>query len=114
LTASSATLSMPVSESDTVISIHVSRHHAERRLSLKCPATHVAAQRSHVLRGVKLVFVFTIGSAHFAKLASLCAGATYITFHPEATKHIDRSLSLIRAGGCKSGLVLNPATVSPL
>eukprot|EP00281_Chroomonas_sp_CCMP1168_P024782 CAMPEP_0206238468 /NCGR_PEP_ID=MMETSP0047_2-20121206/14836_1 /ASSEMBLY_ACC=CAM_ASM_000192 /TAXON_ID=195065 /ORGANISM="Chroomonas mesostigmatica_cf, Strain CCMP1168" /LENGTH=254 /DNA_ID=CAMNT_0053663015 /DNA_START=98 /DNA_END=862 /DNA_ORIENTATION=+ len=38
------------------------------------------------------------------------AGASYITFHPEATNHIDRSLSLIRAGGCKSGLVINPGT----
>jgi ribulose-phosphate 3-epimerase len=38
------------------------------------------------------------------------AGATYITFHPEATQHIDRSLQLVREGGCKSGLVFNPAT----
>ena len=38
------------------------------------------------------------------------AGATYITFHPEASQHIDRSLSLIRSNGCKSGLVFNPAT----
>jgi ribulose-phosphate 3-epimerase len=38
------------------------------------------------------------------------AGATYITFHPEASEHIDRSLSLIREHGCKSGLVFNPAT----
>jgi ribulose-phosphate 3-epimerase len=38
------------------------------------------------------------------------AGATYITFHPEATEHIDRSLSLVREHGCKSGLVFNPAT----
>ncbi len=38
------------------------------------------------------------------------AGATYITFHPEASKHIDRSLQLIRDQGCKSGLVFNPAT----
>ena len=38
------------------------------------------------------------------------AGATYITFHPEATLHVDRSLQLIREGGCKSGLVFNPAT----
>ena len=38
------------------------------------------------------------------------AGATYITFHPEASRHIDRSLSLIREQGCKSGLVFNPAT----
>jgi ribulose-phosphate 3-epimerase len=38
------------------------------------------------------------------------AGASYITFHPEATNHIDRSLQLVRDLGCKSGLVFNPAT----
>jgi len=38
------------------------------------------------------------------------AGATYITFHPEASEHVDRSLELVRASGCKSGLVFNPAT----
>jgi ribulose-phosphate 3-epimerase len=38
------------------------------------------------------------------------AGATYITFHPEASEHIDRSLSLVRESGCRSGLVFNPAT----
>ena len=38
------------------------------------------------------------------------AGATYITFHPEATEHLDRSLQLVRDRGCKSGLVFNPAT----
>ncbi|KHD08679.1 ribulose-phosphate 3-epimerase [Candidatus Thiomargarita nelsonii] len=38
------------------------------------------------------------------------AGATYITFHPEASEHIDRSLQLVRENGCKSGLVFNPAT----
>jgi len=38
------------------------------------------------------------------------AGATYVTFHPEASEHIDRSLQLIRSEGCKSGLVFNPAT----
>jgi ribulose-phosphate 3-epimerase len=38
------------------------------------------------------------------------AGASYITFHPEASRHIDRSLSLIREAGCKAGLVFNPAT----
>jgi ribulose-phosphate 3-epimerase len=40
----------------------------------------------------------------------IAAGASYITFHPEASEHIDRSLALIRAGGCKAGLVFNPAT----
>lgn len=38
------------------------------------------------------------------------AGATYITFHPEASAHVDRSLQLIRELGCKAGLVFNPAT----
>ena len=38
------------------------------------------------------------------------AGASYITFHPEASEHIDRTLQLIQAEGCKSGLVFNPAT----
>jgi len=38
------------------------------------------------------------------------AGATFISFHPEATEHVDRTLQLIRERGCKSGLVFNPAT----
>jgi len=38
------------------------------------------------------------------------AGANIITFHPEGSDHIDRSLSLVRENGCKSGLVFNPAT----
>jgi ribulose-phosphate 3-epimerase len=38
------------------------------------------------------------------------AGATYITFHPEASEHVDRSLQLIINHGCKAGLALNPAT----
>ncbi|MGK0441721.1 MAG: ribulose-phosphate 3-epimerase [Pseudohongiellaceae bacterium] len=37
------------------------------------------------------------------------AGASYITFHPDASTHVDRSLQIIRDAGCKSGLVLNPA-----
>merc|ERR1719161_1231044 len=37
------------------------------------------------------------------------AGASYITFHPEASRHIDRSLQLIKSKGCKAGLVFNPA-----
>ncbi len=40
----------------------------------------------------------------------IAAGASSITFHPEASDHIDRSLQLIRDGGCRSGLVFNPAT----
>ncbi len=38
------------------------------------------------------------------------AGATYISFHPEATDHIDRTIELIREHGCRPGLVFNPAT----
>lgn len=38
------------------------------------------------------------------------AGATYISFHPEASRHLDRSLQLIKDQGCKAGLVLNPAS----
>ncbi len=38
------------------------------------------------------------------------AGASYITFHPEASRHVDRSLGLIHDHGCKAGLVFNPAT----
>jgi len=38
------------------------------------------------------------------------AGATYITFHPDASTHVDRSLQLVRDAGCRSGLVFNPAT----
>ena len=38
------------------------------------------------------------------------AGAEWITFHPEATEHVDRSLQLVRDQGCRSGLVFNPAT----
>ncbi|MNS67421.1 Ribulose-phosphate 3-epimerase [compost metagenome] len=38
------------------------------------------------------------------------AGADYISFHPDASRHVDRTLSLIRENGCKAGLVFNPAT----
>src|SRR5690625_1793443 len=38
------------------------------------------------------------------------AGANYLTIHPEATEHLDRSLQLIRAAGCRAGLAFNPAT----
>ncbi len=38
------------------------------------------------------------------------AGASIITFHPEASEHVDRSLQLIKEAGCKAGLVINPAT----
>jgi ribulose-phosphate 3-epimerase len=38
------------------------------------------------------------------------AGASYITFHPEASEHLDRTVALIKEQGCKAGLVFNPAT----
>jgi len=38
------------------------------------------------------------------------AGASYITFHPEASDHVDRTIDLIKENGCKAGIVLNPAT----
>jgi ribulose-phosphate 3-epimerase len=38
------------------------------------------------------------------------AGASYISFHPEASEHVDRTIQLIHASGCKAGLVFNPAT----
>src|SRR6202795_2351025 len=40
----------------------------------------------------------------------VAAGASYISFHPEATEHVDRTIQLIREHGCKAGLVFNPAT----
>ncbi|BAS68433.1 ribulose-phosphate 3-epimerase [Bathymodiolus septemdierum thioautotrophic gill symbiont] len=40
----------------------------------------------------------------------IAAGASYITFHPEASEHIDRTLGMIKESGCKAGLVFNPAT----
>ena len=40
----------------------------------------------------------------------IAAGASYITFHPEASEHIDRTLGMIKEAGCKAGLVFNPAT----
>ena len=38
------------------------------------------------------------------------AGATWISFHPEASRHVDRTIQLIRSSGCRPGIVLNPAT----
>lgn len=57
----------------------------------------------------------SILSADFARLgeevrAIEAAGANLITFHPEASRRLDRTLSLIRELGCKAGLVLNPGT----
>ena len=57
----------------------------------------------------------SILSADFARLGEevrnvVAAGADIITFHPEASEHIDRTLQLIRDSGCKAGLVFNPGT----
>ena len=57
----------------------------------------------------------SILSANFAKLGEevddvLAAGATHISFHPEASKHVHRSVQLIKSLGCQAGLVFNPAT----
>jgi ribulose-phosphate 3-epimerase len=67
-----------------------------------------AAVRPHVELPIDVhLMVSPVDSlvADFAK-----AGANLITFHPEASQHVDRTLSLIKASGCKAGLVLNPAT----
>ncbi|HET7670717.1 MAG TPA: ribulose-phosphate 3-epimerase [Burkholderiales bacterium] len=67
-----------------------------------------AAVRPHVELPIDVhLMVSPVDSlvAEFAK-----AGANLITFHPEASQHVDRTLSLIKQSGCKAGLVLNPAT----
>ena len=45
-----------------------------------------------------------------ALLIFAAAGASYISFHPEASEHVDRTIQLIHSQGCKPGLVINPAT----
>ena len=67
-----------------------------------------AAVRPHVELPIDVhLMVSPVDSlvAEFAK-----AGANLITFHPEASQHVDRTLSLIKQSGCKAGLVFNPAT----
>jgi len=67
-----------------------------------------AAVRPHVELPIDVhLMVSPVDSlvAEFAK-----AGANLITFHPEASAHVDRTISLIKQSGCKAGLVLNPAT----
>jgi ribulose-phosphate 3-epimerase len=67
-----------------------------------------AALRPHVQLPIDVhLMVKPVDSlvAEFAK-----AGANIISFHPEASEHVDRTISLIREHGCKAGLVLNPAT----
>jgi ribulose-phosphate 3-epimerase len=46
----------------------------------------------------------------FHHSCSIDAGASYISFHPEATSHVDRTIQLIKDGNCRAGLALNPAT----
>ena len=61
--------------------------------------------------GIFLVGSFMRGLDHFIKDEDFAkAGASWISFHPEASKHVDRSLSLIKEHNCKAGLALNPAT----
>ena len=68
-----------------------------------------AALRSHGVRaGIDVHLMVKPVDRIIPEFAA--AGATYITFHPEATEHVDRSLDLVREHGCKCGLVLNPAT----
>ena len=63
-----------------------------------------------VVAGAPVVFAAGVLGDALGTRSFAAAGATYITFHPEASDHIDRSLQHIRDCGCKSGLVFNPAT----
>lgn len=67
-----------------------------------------AALRPHVSIPIDVHLMVRPVDALIASFAD--AGAGLISFHPEATDHVDRSLSLVRERGCKAGLVLNPAT----
>jgi ribulose-phosphate 3-epimerase len=67
-----------------------------------------AALRPHVKIGLDVHLMVKPVDALVAPFAE--AGASIITFHPEASAHVDRTLSLIKEHGCKAGLVLNPAT----
>ena len=66
------------------------------------------AIRPHVTIGIDVHLMVEPVDALVPMFAK--AGANIITFHPEASRHIDRTLGLIRENGCKAGLVLNPAT----
>ena len=80
------------------------------KIVIKLPLTEEGLKATKVLsqRGLKtnLTLIFSPLQA----LLAAKAGATYITFHPEASEHIDRTLQLIQGEGCKAGLVFNPAT----
>jgi ribulose-phosphate 3-epimerase len=67
-----------------------------------------AAIRPHVKIGIDVHLMVEPVDALVPMFAK--AGANIITFHPEASRHIDRTLGLIRENGCKAGLVFNPAT----
>jgi len=67
-----------------------------------------AALRPHVKLPLDVHLMVTPVDSLVAPFAK--AGANLISFHPEASEHIDRTISLIKENGCKAGLVLNPAT----
>ena len=67
-----------------------------------------AAVRPHVELPIDVHLMVSPVDALVAEFAK--AGANIITFHPEASQHVDRTISLIKQSGCKAGLVLNPAT----
>ncbi|HYR36087.1 MAG TPA: ribulose-phosphate 3-epimerase [Burkholderiales bacterium] len=67
-----------------------------------------AALRPHVKLPLDVHLMVTPVDSLVAPFAK--AGASIISFHPEATEHVDRTISLIKENGCKAGLVLNPAT----
>jgi ribulose-phosphate 3-epimerase len=73
-----------------------------------CKALHAHMQKKGIKAPIDVHLMVSPVDALINDFAK--AGATYISFHPEASNHIDRSLQLIRDLGCKSGLVLNPAT----
>lgn len=67
-----------------------------------------AALRPHTIAPIDVHLMVEPVDALIPQFAK--AGADIITFHPEASKHVDRTLSLIKDNGCKAGLVFNPAT----
>ena len=72
---------------------------------------HILEEDEELPDGEELIDVHLMISPVDALVPAFAdAGADYITFHPEASGHVDRTLSLIRDCGCKAGLVLNPAT----
>ena len=82
--------------------------HANIVVKIPMTTDGLKAVRTLTAEGIK-TNVTLVFSALQALMAAK-AGATYITFHPEASEHIDRTLQLIQGEGCKAGLVFNPAT----